>query len=273
MVYYRMPNKIPGMLLVTLVILSLAPYAVADEQKLPKFELGLSLVGLNLPHYRGSGDSTNYLLPLPYIKYRGERFEIDNGAEGFMPISEDLILSISGNGSAPVNDDSPERVGMEKLSGSVEIGPSLDFRLYNAGRSSLWLEMPIRFGFTLESNSQAIGRVFHPRLAWLLPYRNKGDWDLRLAAGPLYASGQYHDYYYSVDPVDAISTRPAFQAEAGYSGFRASFVYSLRFDQYRIGGFIRYDSLNGSVIENSPLVSDTSVWMAGIAFTRVFIER
>lgn len=246
----------------------------ADEHKLPKFELGVSLVALNLPHYRGSAGSTNYLLPIPYLKYRGDRFKIDNGIEAILPISEDLILSISGNGSAPVNEDSPERAGMEKLKGSLEIGPSLDYRLYRARRSSLWLELPVRFGFTFETNSQSIGRVFHPRLAWSQPYRNKGDWQLRLAGGPMYASRQYHDYYYSIDPAEALlTTRPAFQAEAGYSGLRLDFTYSKRFDEYWFGGFIRYDSLNGSVIENSPLVSNTSTWMTGIAFTWVFIKR
>ena len=153
----RLPTKIPGYLLVPLLIVTLA--AQADEHKLPKFELGVSLATLNLPHYRGSAGSTKYLLPLPYLKYRGERFQIDNGIEGILPISENLILSISGNGSAPVNDDSPERAGMDKLKGSFEIGPSLDYRLYRARRSSLWLELPLRFGFTFESNPQAIGRI------------------------------------------------------------------------------------------------------------------
>jgi outer membrane protein len=271
MAYYRLPKKNRRLFLIPLLLAALD--APADEHKLPKFELGISMAVLNLPHYRGSAGSTNYLLPIPYLKYRGERFEIDNGVEGILPISEDLILSISGNASVPVDGDSPEREGMEELKGSIEIGPSLDYRLYRAERSSLWLELPLRFGFTFESNPQAIGRVFHPRLAWDKPYRNKGDWKLRLAAGPIFASNQYHDYYYSVDPGDTLPTRPAFQAEAGYSGLRVDFTYSKRFDEYWFGGFIRYDSLNGSVIENSPLVSETSVWMTGIAFTWVFIKR
>ncbi len=271
MIYSRSLIKTPSYLLVALLFVMLNAHA--REDNLPKFELGISLTALNLPHYRGSAGSTNYLLPIPYLKYRGERFEIDNGIEGFLPISEDLILSISGNASPPVNEDSPEREGMEKLKGSFEIGPSLDYRLSRADRSSLWLELPLRFGFTFESNPQAIGWIFHPRLAWDKPYRNKGDWKLRLAVGPMYASGQYHDYYYSVDPVDALPTRPAFQAEAGYSGLRADFTFSKRFDDYWFGGFVRYDDLNGSVIENSSLVSDTSVWTSGVAFTWVFYKR
>ena len=271
MISCRSRNKIAAILSVALFLVTLD--ALADEHKLPKFELGISLVTLNLPHYRGSSGSSSYLLPIPYLRYRGERIKIDNGVEAILPISENLILTISGNGSLSVDNDTPERAGMEELKASLEIGPSLDYRLYRSERSSLWLELPIRFGFTFETNSQAIGRVFNPRLAWNKPYRNKGDWNLRLAAGPMWASRQYHDYYYSVDAAEALPTRPAFQAEAGYSGLRLDFTYSKRFDEYWFGGFIRYDSLNGSVLENSPLVSDTSVWSSGIAFTWVFMKR
>ena len=271
MIFYRSRSKIATILSVPLLLITLD--APASKHELPKFELGVSLAALSIPHYRGSAGLNNYLLPLPYIKYRGERFQIDNGVDGFLSVSEDIILSISGNISVPVDDDSPEREGMEELKGSFEIGPSLDFRLYRAERSSLWLELPLRLALTFESNPQAIGRVFNPRLAWDRPYRNKDDWKLRLAAGPLYASEQYHNYYYSVAPVDALSTRPEYQVEAGYSGLRVDFTYSKRFGDYRFGGFIRYDNLNGSVIENSPLVSDTSVWTSGIAITWVFMKR
>ena len=258
-------------LLLPLLLVALNAYAT--EHQLPKFELGVSLAAFHLPHYRGAAGSTNYLIPIPYLKYRGERFKIDNGVEGILPLSEDLILSISGNASMSVNDNSPERAGMETLKASLEIGPSLDYRLYTYQQGNLWLELPLRLAVTFESNPQAIGRVFHPRLAWNKQYRKKGDWNLRLAAGPMLATGEYHDYYYSVDSVDALPTRPAFQAGGGYSGFRIDFTYSRQFDELWLGGFVRYDSLNGSVIENSSLVSKNSSWTSGIALTWVFIKR
>jgi outer membrane protein len=271
MIYCRSPKKTPEVLLVLMLLGTFN--AAAHEDKLPRFELGISMAVLDLPHYRGSAGSTSYLLPLPYLKYRGERLEIDNGIDGFLFISDNLVLSLSGNATPPVDGDSPERAGMDELEASIEIGPSLDIRLLRGKRSSLWLELPLRSAITFESNPQSIGQVFNPRLAWDKPYQIKRDWKLRLAAGPMYASSQYHDYYYSVDPADALPTRPAFKAEAGYSGLRVDFTYSKRFDEYWLGGFIRYDNLNGSVIENSPLVSDTSVWMSGVALTWVFMSR
>ena len=42
---------------------------------LPRLELGIGLVALNSPDYRGSAESSTYLLPTPYIKYRGDRHD------------------------------------------------------------------------------------------------------------------------------------------------------------------------------------------------------
>ncbi|MFV2031647.1 MAG: MipA/OmpV family protein [Gammaproteobacteria bacterium] len=258
-----------GLLLFMLVTTNV----LAGQHELPKFELGVSLLSLSAPHYRGSAHSTGYLLPVPYIKYRGDWLRIDEGVEGRLFDSENLVLSISGNGSLPVDDDNPERVGMAQLKANVEIGPSLEYRIRQGERDSLWFELPLRLALTIESSPQNIGRVLHPRLAWRLPSRNKNEWKLRFAAGPLYASKRYHDYYYSVDAADALPARPAYQAEAGYSGIRADFTYSKRFGAYWLGGFVRYDSLKDSVVEDSPLVTDTTNWMAGIAFGWVFLEK
>lgn len=256
-----------------LILILFATNAVADQHALPKLELGVGLLSLSAPHYRGSAHSTSYLLPVPYIKYRGERFRIDEGVEGRLFNSENLILSISGNGSLPVDDDNPERVGMASLKGIVEVGPSLEYRLRKGERDSLWFELPLRFAITIESNPQYIGRVLHPRLVWRIRPLNKNQWKFRFAVGPLYASKQYHDYYYSVDSDEVLPSRPAFQAGAGYSGLRGDFTYSKRFGDYWIGGFVRYDSLNNSVIEASPLVTDVSNWMGGIAIAWIFHEK
>lgn len=259
--------------LAVLILILIATNAVADQHRLPKFELGVSLLSLSAPHYRGSAHSTSYLLPVPYIKYRGERFRIDGGVEGRLFNSENLILSISGNGSLPVDDENPERAGMAPLKANVEFGPSLEYRLRKGERDSLWFELPLRIAITIEGNPQNIGQILHPRLAWRLPSRNKNQWKFRFAAGPLFASKRFHDYYYSVDLADALPSRPEFQAESGYSGIRGDFTYSKRFGEYWLGGFVRYDSLKNSVVEDSPLVTDVSNWMGGIAFGWVFYEK
>ncbi len=256
-----------------LLLILIASNALASQHVLPKLELGISLFALSAPDYRGSAHSTTYLLPIPHIKYRGERLRIEDGIETRLFNSDNLVLTISGNGSLPADDDNPERVGMEQLEGTAELGPSLEYRLRRSDRDSLWFELPLRFAFTIESNVQNIGLVLHPRLAWRIPAKNKNEWKLGLVGGPLFANRRNHDYYYTVTAADALPSRPEFQAESGYSGIRAEFTYSRRFGEFWLGGFVRYDSLNGSVVENSPLVSQTSNWMAGLVIGWIFLEK
>ena len=67
------------------IILSLLFFVVTvnsyakDEikQDKPSWELGLGVGGLSMPHYRGSDQRAEYVSPIPYIRYNGERFKVD----------------------------------------------------------------------------------------------------------------------------------------------------------------------------------------------------
>ena len=238
-----------------------------------KLEWGVGLAALTLPDYRGSTREQSQLLPLPYIKYRGYRLRVDDGVEGRFFQTPDLLLSISGNGSLPSSNDNPERAGMEKLDATVEIGPSLEYRVMHDEKTSLWLELPLRFAMNVEDSFDSIGSVFSPRLAWRKPAQKKFDWKFRLAAGPLYSDENYNGYYYSVKTSEVTPTRPAFTAQDGFSGYRIDFTYSRRMGQYWFGGFVRYDNISGSEIEDSPLVITDSNFTAGIGFAWVLSEK
>jgi len=255
------------------VLLYLATFSTkADEYKLPTFELGVSAVSLHIPDYRGSSHSRTVFLPAPYVRYRSDRFKIDNGLKGIFLNSDRLLLTMSGGLTLPVDDDNPERAGMAQLKATVELGPSLDYKILQNDKNEVWLELPLRFSFTLENNPQNLGPAFEPRLVWLYPAQKKQDWKLRFASGPLYASKKKHTYIYSVSETDATANRPIYNADAGFSGIRSDFTYSKRFGNFHIGGFIRYDSLKNSVIEASPLVTETSTWLTGVVFSWVFRE-
>ena len=260
--------------LISLLILTLSSSsnARADDNKLPRIELGISSIGLHIPDYRGSASSRKLFFPAPYVRYRSKKLKVDNGIQGIFLDSKNLVLSISGGGSLPVDGDNPERDGMNELKATLEIGPSLDYRLYQGKRSEFWLELPIRIAFTLESNPEHVGEVFEPRLVWLYPSRRQQEWKLRFATGPLYASNQRHDYFYAVDLNEVRANRPAYDAESGFSGIRSDFTYGRRIGSYWFGGFLRYDSLKNAVVTDSPLVSETSTWLAGLVFSWVFSE-
>ena len=257
---------------VSLLLLFLTGPVFAGDS-LPRIELGASLFGLHAPDYRGAESDDTYLFPIPYIKYRGERVKVDDGAKGLLFDSPDLEISISGNLTLPVNNDSEERDGMDDLESLFELGPSINYRFHQHENSSWWASVALRFAYTLDSELDHVGYVIQPRLSWNKPSRRLGDWQLNFNTGPLYISEEYHQYYYSVDPAEATPTRSAYDAEAGYSGWRTDFSYSKRFNQFWLGGFFRYNSLQGAEVEDSPLVLEKDSLIVGIALGYVFYQR
>jgi outer membrane protein len=258
---------------VTCFLLCLTTFsAKAGEHKFPSLELGVSAVSLHLPDYRGSSHSRSLSLPAPYVRYRSDTLKIDNSVQGIFLDTDRLLLTVSGGLTLPVEDDNPERLGMDQLKATFELGPSLDYKIFQSDRNEVWLELPVRFAFTLEKSPRDLGPAFEPRLVWLQPAHKKHDWRLRFASGPLYASNKKHDYFYSVGPADATANRPSYDASGGFSGIRSDFTYGKRFGDIWFGGFIRYDSLKNSVVEDSPLVTEASTWLAGVVLSWVLRE-
>jgi len=258
--------------LVSLVLSILAGIANAQDP-LPKLELGVGLLALDAADFPGSSNRSNYLLPIPYARYRGKHLRIEDGAQGIFHESSDLLITLSADLSLPTDDNTPEREGMDDLEATFEIGPSLNYRLHPMQESAWWLDLPLRVAYTLDRDLDHIGEVFQPRLSWRKPEKHFGDWKFRFNTGPLFASASYNDYFYSVGIGDATESRPEYEAESGYSGWRTEFSSSKRIGSYRLGAFLRYNNLNNSVIEDSPLVSEKDTWGAGIALVWVFHEN
>ena len=256
----------------SLALLLLAAEALAQDP-LPTLEIGAGVSAFSLPDYRGSANSSTYVLPVPYIKYRGDRLRVDGGAKGIFFESEDVLLTLSADLTLQADDDNREREGMDKLDTILEIGPALNYRFYPMQHGALWVDLPLRYGYTLNSDFENVGYVFAPRLSWRKPASRPGESKIRLSIGPLFANNRYHDYFYAVDDTDATATRPAYDTDGGYSGLRSEFTYSKRIGRYRLGGFVRYDNMNGAVIDDSPLVSDDETWTVGIGLAWVFYQR
>jgi MipA family protein len=98
------------------------------------------------------------------------------------------------------------------------------------------------------------GWMFHPQL--VLDFRNvqQSGWHARLVGGLIYADQRYHQYIYDVAPQYATVTRPAYSAGAGYSGAQVMTTLSKRYDNFRIGGFMKWDDVSGAAFVDSPLV-------------------
>lgn len=272
-----MGYKINSRLAITFALFANTFALEAISEQKPTWEIGLGAGALSFPAYRGSDEQINVVLPLPYIVYRGDWLKADR--EGIRSIffeSEHVHLNLSMNASIPVDSDRVDvRDGMPDLKPTFEIGPSLDVTLWRSQdrQRKLELRLPARYAMTAETNPEAVGWQFTPRLTLdvIDPAKFKG-WNLGLLAGPIYSSKRQHDYFYSVDERYATATRSAYNASGGYAGWQLLGALSKRFPDYWIGGFIRYDSLHDAVFADSPLVTSERYVAGGIAIAWIIGE-
>lgn len=245
--------------------------------ELPLWEAGLGVTGLSMPDYRGSREQRDYLFPLPYVVYRGDILKLDRkGMRGLLFQSDRVELNISADGGVPVRSGrNSARVNMPNLDPTLQIGPSLDVCLVRDCDSdqAVQVRFPIRAVLASDfSRVQGIGFVANPQLN--VDFKNLGPgkgWNFGFALGPLYASEQYHDYYYQVSPQYAVPTiRPSYDAQSGYSGSMIVMALSKRFDHIWFVSFARYDELSGAVFADSPLVKTRHAYMAGFGIAWVF---
>ena len=259
------------------IVLGLTMSPAIQAKDLPLWELGLGVGGLWFPDYRGSDESRGYLLPVPYVVYRGEFFKADrNGIRGMLFNTDRLDLNISVNASQPVSSDSNDaRSGMSDLKPSIEIGPSLDITLWRSEdrRTKLDLRLPVRAAFSIESHPRSLGWIASPRVNLdIADVAGQSGWNLGLLAGPIYATRRQHEYFYSVSPEFATANRPAYTAPGGYSGAQLLAALSKRFPGFWVGGFARYDTLKSAAFEDSPLVRRSSSVFAGVAIAWILGE-
>lgn len=237
----------------------------------PLWELGVGLAGLRVPDYRGSDQSSSYLLPLPYIVYRGKFLRADkDGARAVIVDAPRFEIDLSLSASAPTRNDNDARSGMPDLKPIVEFGPNATISLFRSDdrRFKLDLRLPLRAAFTVERSPRMIGTTFSPNLN-LDVAKVAGGWNLGLLAGPLYGDRRYHRYYYGVDAGQATALRPAYRAQGGYAGWQAIAAASQRFGNAWVGAFVRYDSVRGAVFEDSPLVRRNSGITIGLGVSWV----
>lgn len=223
----------------------------------PLWELGLGVAGLHLPDYPGSNQGRNYLLPLPYVVYRGTFLKADrDGARAVLLDSDRLKVDLSVAASTPTRSNrDAARDGMPNLSGTFELGPNLNWTLASsrADRWKLDLRLPVRGAITLERSPRFVGTTFSPNLN-LDVGGIGGGWNLGMLAGPVFADRRFNRYFYGVDPAYATATRPAYEAHGGYGGWRFVTATSRRIGNTWVGAFVRYDNLHGAAFQDSPLV-------------------
>lgn len=263
----------PVFLIVIMGLLPASHVRAADE---PLWELGLGVGGASFPEYRGSKERSSFVVPIPYLVYRGERLRADrDGIRGLLAETPDWELDVSIDGAVPVDssDDGP-RAGMAELDPVVEYGPSLVRRL-GRNRAGRWtLRLPLRTVTAIDTESLATsheGWIVQPSIR-LDATGLMGTWDMRISLGPRFASRDYHAYYYDVGAADVRPGRDVYRADAGYSGLGLHVSAARRSGEVWTGVFLRYDNLAGATIEDSPLVETKHAVSVGFGVSWVLGE-
>lgn len=259
-------------------LISIFTAFAAQARELPLWEAGAGIGYVDFPDYRGSDERHRYVLPVPYLVYRGDFLKIDREkVRGLFFKNAYAELDMSLSASVPVkSSDNQARQGMPDLDPTLEIGPSLNFFLLHSEAKETYLDLrlPLRPVIATDlSHTHYIGYVFQPQLN--VDVRDLGGHqglNLGLAAGPIFGDKRYHDYFYGVSSAYATPTRPAYQARGGYAGSQFIAALSKRYPKYWVGGFLKWDTVHGAVFEDSPLVRRTQNLTGGFAVSWIFGE-
>lgn len=263
-------------LLIVLIGFLRVETALAAEK--PLWEVGIGVAALYLPDYRGSDEGSFYVLPYPYLIYRGDFLRVDKDRiSGKIFETDRLLFDVSFYGSVPVNsDDNDARHGMPDLDPTFEVGPALNIILLKDRQEKykLGLNLPVRAVFSTDfSDIRHEGWIFSPRLNLevnnIIPDTGV---NLGLSAGPIFADSDYHDYFYTVEPRYATLQRPAYSAGSGYSGSTITIGLNKIMNPLIFNAFVSVDFLNGAEIEDSPLVTTDHSVMGGVTVSWVFFK-
>jgi outer membrane scaffolding protein for murein synthesis (MipA/OmpV family) len=241
----------------------------AQAADLPLWELGLGAAALQVPHYRGSDQSHSWLLPVPYLVYRGSIFKSDReGTRAVLLDTERIDVDLSLAASPPAHQGGNRaRADMPDLAALLEFGPRVNWRLGKGAGWKLDLRVPLRAVYTIGSHPQALGWTSTPVLN--LDLETQG-WNVGLQAGPLLGTRRLHAYFYDVAPAYATATRPAYAAAGGYAGYSLTASASRRLGDWWLAAFVRSDSLVGAAFEGSPLVRQRQNTSVGVAASWIF---
>jgi outer membrane scaffolding protein for murein synthesis (MipA/OmpV family) len=257
--------------------LALGVAAATAQPALPRWEAGVGAIGLYAPDYRGADQMRARAFPLPYLVYRGDWLRADReGLRAKLFEGDRVQFNFSAAIGLPVSSRRNEaRRGMPEIDWVGEVGPAMNLRLarFDGARTELDLRLPLRAAFALDNGAEYVGSVFSPSLrATFRDLPGTGGALLRISTGPIFATADYHRFYFGVEPQYATATRPAYRPAGGYSGWDLS-VNAVKFSgRWRMFAFAGADLIGGAQFEDSPLIRQRTTWSTGFGFAYVFYQ-
>lgn len=247
-----------------------------EEEDLPSlWEIRLAAFGQHAPAYPASSEPNLTLLPIPIPVYRGSFLNfgenLDQVARGEIAETRRLRLGIDLNFT--FGEDSSEievRQGMPDLDFMLEIGPELEIKLDNRTpeQGEVFLAFQLRAGVSFNgADPSSQGVLLNPELEYRRDQAFGGDNLLSLRWKPTWASEDFMDYYYEVDPLFATAQRPAYDATGGYLGSKFTAALTRQINERLVFGISASYFLNsGAENEASPLYLEDSGFSIQAAF-------
>jgi len=237
--------------------------AIASEEKskvqLPLWELGVGFGGFSIPQYMGSDERYTLPFAFPFLIYRGKNWWLDrSGLRNRLFSHNSLSLDLSLSGGLPAKNNNQARQGMAKLHLTGELGPRINWIIYQDPRHDVRMMLPWRAA--VNTRGRFVGSLIEPAMQYIYQKNmNEGYIRLKLSAGLLYTSQRFNDVYYGVSAIDVRANRPIYQARGGlHSNFaKVSLRYPINHD-WQIFASTRFRSLASGVIADSPLVRQKS---------------
>ena len=247
-----------------------------SESGQPLWEAGVGGIAIQTPVYPGADQTTTRALGIPFLLYRGKILRIDQQGVGARLVNNDRVtFDIGFSASLPAHSKDVEaRRGMPDLGGLFEFGPRVKLRLFDLGENAsagrVRLELPVRAVIEARSGVRRQGWTSEPRLVW--EQRGAADrWTVEAQVGALYGDRRIHRYFYDVDPQYATATRPEYHAGPGLLLVRTGLFGTWRAGRdWRLFGFVRYDSYADSASRDSPLFKKNAGVSAGFGFAWTF---
>lgn len=255
----------------TFVLWAASPdYETAPPRSL--WEIGVFGGAARIPHYRGSDEYSDYVLPFPYFLYRGKILRAGReGLEGVFWSTERFESALSLSGSPPPRSDTKARHGMSKLGAVGEVGPGIRAYLTNPHEPNLLtITVALRGAASMDTDDYDV--------AWQglrggigAYYRNHTLLEsagvvLRLTADLDFSDQTYLRYFYGVRTEDAATDRPVYSPSGGYAGCSISASCSRQLtDNIALGVYYRHDNLSGAAYAGSPLVRTKNNYTVGFA--------
>lgn len=243
-------------------------------------EWGVGLGGISVPHYMGSAEHYSFLLPLPFYLNDKSVF-YDESSNFILEMDSDFRLPVTGESllaGEPQNyENSNEfieqtknysRRGMSYLPPAFYLGAKTGVRY-----GSFALEVSATPGIQIGGNWKGAGLISKIRLKWFPIVNNsaKGASCICVVAESIYTNSEYNKLYYGVKPSEAIAGRNEYSADkSGYLGSKFSIYGVKRVGQIIFTGFVEVESMNGSVVEKSPLVKRKNGGSAGLGVGYAF---